>query len=369
AGGTVSVSGSGFIPGETITLQLRGGKIAALNLGVVAAGTTGSFAVSRLVVPSLVPAGTYKVVAFGQTSGRSADSSLAVQAPPPSKPILSILGGVPGPGGSFLLTPGGIAEIAGSNFAPGAHVTIRLATAKTTISLATLKVSGVGALGPAGVTLPANVPAGAYALEAVAGGVKVTSLAVHVAALTPRLSISTNTLVPGATLGVRGFGFAPGEQVVLSLNGAALVTHPSAVVADSHGNFSATFIVPATVLNGANSIGAVGASSRAGAQAAATAHLTVATRWYFPNGDTTGTTSTTISMLNPTDADATVKMTFLYQVGPEQTYTTTVPAHRQLSVGLALVAGAGRQISTILEANQRISAASTITYANGDSST
>jgi len=369
AGAAVSASGSGFIPGETITLLLKGGKVASLNLGLVVAGTTGSFAVSRLIIPSLVPSGTYTVIASGQTSGRSATADLSVEAPPPSTPLLSILGGVPGPGGSFLLTPGGIAEIAGSNFAPGAQVTLRLATGTTTISLATLTVSAKGALGPAGITLPASVPAGAYALEAVVGGTKVTSLAVHVAALTPRISLSTNTLVPGAVLGVRGFGFAPGEQIVLSLNGAAVATVPSAVVANAQGAFSASFTVPAAVLNGSNTVSAVGASSRAGAQAAATAHLTVATRWYFANGDTTGTTVTTISMLNPGDVQATVKMTFLYQVGPMQTYTEIVPAHREVSVGLALVAGAGRQVSTILEADQRISASSTISYAGGDSST
>jgi len=369
AGGTVSVSGNGFIPGETITLQLQGGKIAALSVGVVVAGTSGAFSIDRLVIPTLVPDGTYKLVAFGQTSGRSADSSLTVQAPPPSKPILSILGGVPGPGGSFLLTPGGIATLAGSHFAAGAQVTIRLVNSSTTITLATIKVSGKGDLGPAGVTLPANVPAGAYSLEAAVGGTKVSSLAVHVAALTPHMTLSTTTLAPGSPVAVHGTGFAPGEQVVLSLNGAALVTKPTAVVTNGHGDFSASFTVPASVINGANSVDAVGASSRAGAHVAATAHLAVATRWYFPNGDTTGTTSTTIAMLNPTDAEATVKMTFLYQVGPTQTYKVTIPAHHQQSVGLALVAGSGRQVSTILEADQRISAASTITYANGDSST
>jgi len=369
AGAAVSVSGSGFIPGETITLLLKGGKVASLNLGLVVAGTTGSFSVSRLIIPSLVPSGSYSVIAFGQTSGRSATAALDVQAPPPSTPLLSILGGVPGPGGSFLLTPGGIADIAGSNFPPGAHVVLRLAAGTTTISLATLTVTAVGALGPAGITLPASVPAGAYALEALVGGKKVTSLAVHVAALTPHLSLSTSTLVPGSVVTVHGTGYAPGEQIVLSLNGAALATVPSAVVANAQGGFTATFTVPATVLNGNNSVSAVGASSRAGAQASATAHLTVATRWYFANGDTSGTTTTTISMLNPGDVQATVKMTFLYQVGPMQTYTEIIPAHRQVSVGLSLVAGAGRQLSTILEADQRISAASTISYGGGDSST
>ncbi|HXT37801.1 MAG TPA: DUF5719 family protein, partial [Chloroflexota bacterium] len=369
AGAAVSVAGTGFIPGEAVTFQLHGGKINSLALGSVIADTAGKVTVAHLVIPSLVPAGTYSVIAYGQTSGRSATSTLAVQAPPPAAPILSVLGGVPGPDGSYLASPGGLVDIAGSNFPAHAKVTVALSAAGKVTALTVVTASSTGALGPYGITLPANTAAGAYSLDALVGGKKLAGLTVHVAALTPHLSLSTSALSPGAKVGVTGSGFAPGELVVLALNSSALATVPSAILADSHGGFSATFVVPDTVLNGTNLIIATGAASRASVQVAASAHLPVASRWYFPHGDTTGDTQTSISMLNPSDAPATVHMTFLYQTGPEQMYTQVVPAHREVSVGLSLVAGAGRQVSTILDSDRRITASSTITYGSGDTTT
>ena len=97
-----------------------------------------------------------------------------------------------------------------------------------------------------------------------------------------------------------------------------------------------------------------------------TATLPVATRWYFANGDTTGNTRTTISMLNPGDVQALVKMTFLYQTGPERSYSQTVPAHSVAVVDLAQTAGPGRHVSTILEADRQISAESDVSYGTGD---
>ena len=369
AGATVSVAGTGFIPGEAVTFQLHGGKISSLALGSVIADTAGKVAVAHLVIPSLVPAGTYSVIAYGQTSGRSATSTLTVQAPPPAAPILSVLGGVAGPGGSYLVSPGGLADIAGSNFPAHARVTLALSAAGKVTALTVVTASSTGALGPYGITLPANTAAGAYTLDALVGGKKLAGLAIHVAALTPHLSLSTSVLSAGAKVNVTGTGFAPGEQVVLALNSSALTTVPSAILADAHGGFSASFVVPATVLNGANLVTASGASSRASAQVAASAHLPVASSWYFPHGDTTGDHQTSISMLNPSDAPATVHMTFLYQTGPVQTSTQIIPAHREVSVGLGLVAGTGRQVSTILRADRQISASSTISYGSADTST
>jgi hypothetical protein len=205
-----------------------------------------------------------------------------------------------------------LVQLAGSNFPTGAKVTIALTGASGSVALATLGADAKGALGPVGVTLPANTAAGAYTLQALVGGHQVATVATRVAALTPHLSLSTGNLSPDATVTARGSGLAPGEQVVLALNGAALLTNPTTILADGSGRFSVTFLVPATVINGANIVIASGVSSRASVSANATATLPVATRWYFVNGDTTSDHRTTTSMLNPGDALATVKMAFLY---------------------------------------------------------
>lgn len=369
AGETLSVSGKGFIPGETISIRLTGGTLTPLTLVTVVANISGSFSIDKLVIPSLVPSGAFTLTASGQTSGRSATGSLTVVAPPPAAPIISILDTTHVAGSTYLLSPGGLVQLAGSNFPAGSRVTLALVGSGGSVTLAAIGANSKGALGPVGITLPANTPAGLYTLQALIGGKQVASLDTKVAALTPHLTLSTGILSPGAMITVDGSGFAPGEQVILALNGSALLTKPTAVLADGNGHFSVTFTVPATVINGANIVIASGVNSRASISVNLTASLPVATRWYFVNGDTTGDHHTTITMLNPGDAPATVKMTFLYQDGPERTATQAVPAHSVVSVALDLVAGPGRHVSTILEADRQISAESRITFGTGDATT
>jgi len=366
AGATISVSGKGFIPGETISIQLSGGTLTPLTVAIVVANTGGTFSLSALLIPTLVPSGTFTLIALGQSSGRSARASLAVQAPPPAAPILSIVDAAHVAGTPYLLSPGGMMQLAGSNFPASAQVTIALAGNGGTLSLTTIAANSKGALGPVGVTLPANTPAGLYTLQAMVGGQKVATVDTKVAALTPHLALSIGTLAIAATVTVQGSGYAPDEQIVLALNGSALLTKPTTILADGNGRFSVTFVVPETVINGTNIVTASGVSSRASSSVNVTATLPVASRWYFANGDTTGNNQTTISMLNPGVAPAIVKMTFLYQFGPERSYTQTVPAHSVASVALAQVAGSGVHVATILEADRQITAESSISYGSGD---
>jgi hypothetical protein len=291
---------------------------------------------------------------------------MAVQAPPPAAPIISILEATHAPGTPFQLSPGGLVQVAGSNFQPGAKVGIVLVGNNITVTLGTVTAAGNGTVGPVGLTVPANTPNGSYTLQAQVSGNKVASVDATVTALAPHVAISPASLSPGGTASVSGSGFAAGEQVVLALNGAALATKPQSIVADSNGRFSVTFVVPETVLNGANTITASGVSSRANVSVVLQAHLPFATRWYFPNADTTSDRHTAIALLNATDASATVKMTFLYDAGPEHTATQVVQPHSQSTVDVSLMAGAGRRVSVIVESDRRISAQSLVTYAGGD---
>lgn len=366
AGESLNVGGKGFIPGETVTLILSGGKLSAVTLATIVVGTDGSFSQNGVIVPSFVPAGTYALVASGQASGRSARGQLTIQAPPAARPLISIIDASHLQGKPFNLSPGGLVQIAGSNFPSGAPITFQLVSGSTTIKLATVAANGNGAVGPIGLTIPATTVAGSYTLQAQVGGKTVASVDTHIAFLTPHINVSTGTLTPGATVTVRGSGYAAGEQIVLALNGAALVTRPTTVLVNSGGYFTLSFVVPETVTNGANTLTAVGAASRATVTLTVQAHLGVATRWYFPNGDTTPGHETTITMLNTNDVVANVTMHFLYQAGPEQRYTQVVPAHSVATVALSIAAGAGRHVSTILEADRQISAASTLLFGNDD---
>ncbi len=368
AGSALSLSGDGFIPGETVTVVLTGTHLAALTLAALPVGSGGSFKVSGLAVPSFVPAGPYTVSALGQRSGRSASAALTIEAPAPSAPILSILGITHVAGQPYVLSPGGLVQLAGSHFPAGATVNVALQGASGTIALGSVKTSAQGTLGPIALSVPANTVAGAYSLETVVNGAKDASIAVEVAILTPHINLSKGSLTAGGTIVLHGTGFAPGEQVVAALNSAALATTPAVVTANPSGDFTVTFIVPNTLTQGANVLTVTGATSRAGISLTLqAAHLT-ATTWYFANGDTSGGTRTVIGLLNPSDGQASVHLTFLYQTTSQRTTTVTVPAHGTLQVDLGLVAGQGRHISTIVSADRQIGAQSNIYYPNADGS-
>ncbi len=366
AGATLSLSASGFIPGETIVVQLVGGPL-RLTLVSAIVGTTGAVSIAKVAIPAVVPAGAYTLVASGQKSGRSASTTLTVQAPPPTAPILSIL--APASGVPVRLSPGSLVQLAGSHLPGNANVTIALVGAGKSITLGVVRSAANGTFGPVGLTVPANTAAIAYSLEAQIGGRAVASVAVQVTILNPTLTVAPAAVNPGTSITIRGGGFAPAEQVVLALNGAALVTVPATVLANSSGAFAATAVVPGTVNDGANSLTAVGVSSRASKAVTLQGTLPVATRWYLPNGDTTGDHRTVLALLNPSDGAAKVTLTFLYQDAPERHTTLQVAAHARASVDLALVAGAGRIISTIVEADRQIGAESEISYGSGDTST
>ena len=367
AGGTLGVHATGFIPGETVTVGLVGSNLAAVTLLSAIAGTNGSVAIATLTVPSYVPAGSYQLVVSGQTSGRVARGTLIIQAPAPATPLVSIVGITP-VNGVYNVSPGGLIELAGSNLPGGAAVTLVLTGSNGTSTLAVVHVASNGTLAPVGITIPAVTQEGGYTLHLVIAGQSVASVKIQVARLAPKLAVSGGTLSPGAAITVSGTGFAPGEQIVLALNGSALVTRPSTVLADGRGSFSVAVTVPGTLGNGLNTITASGAASRASASIAVQGRLPVTTRYYFPHGDTTGDHRTVIALLNAGGTPAVVKMTFLYQNAPERSYTQTVPAHSHASVDLSLAAGAGRNVSIIVESDRQIGAQSIIYYGAGDTS-
>lgn len=365
-GAAITVTGHGFIAGETVSVQIMN-SLVRIVVATTVANSGGSFSLGSVVVPTFLPAGTYSVTASGQTSGRAATAPLTVQRQHAVAPTLSVIGVAP-VAGAYPASPGSLLQVAGSNFPAGSPVTLAL-RGPTTIALATVTANGSGVFGPLGLTIPASTPAGTYTLQATVGGRLLASTqAVRVATLAPHITLSASSLTPGQVVNLQGSGFAPNEQVVLALGGVALVTVPSSAVTNASGSFSVSFTVPQTVSSGTNVLTATGTSSRATATLQAAVSLPVASRWYFVNGDTTNGRTTTISILNPQNVITTVKMTFLYQAAPEQQYTETVPAHTLAVVDLGLIAGAGREIATILQADHQISAETTVNYPGGSSS-
>ena len=108
AGGIVTVSGSGFVPGEAIAFTANGQPA-----GAATAGPTGAFSGATVTIPSSVGPGLLSVVARGSTSGRAASTTLTVAALAPHL-LASPTSGA----------PGAPIRVAGTGYAPGEPIAI-----------------------------------------------------------------------------------------------------------------------------------------------------------------------------------------------------------------------------------------------------
>jgi hypothetical protein len=74
AGGSLIVTGSGFQPGETITLVLHSTPV---TLGTTPADSQGSFS-TTVTIPADTTPGNHTIIATGNTSGSTASTSIVV---------------------------------------------------------------------------------------------------------------------------------------------------------------------------------------------------------------------------------------------------------------------------------------------------
>ena len=74
AGGSLIVTGSGFQPGETVTLVLNSTPV---TLGTTPANSQGAFS-TTVIIPADTTPGNHTIVATGNTSGSTASTSIVV---------------------------------------------------------------------------------------------------------------------------------------------------------------------------------------------------------------------------------------------------------------------------------------------------
>lgn len=218
AGGSVQVTGAGFLPGETVHVLLGTSVLAA---PVANAGGQMSAVVT---LPQTLTAGTVTLRAVGQISQLAASAVLTIPAPSVSLSHASIL-------------PGLTLTVTGRNFA--AHEAVVVALGGT--PLATVMADGSGGF-VVNLTVPVAQTAGAAEVAAtgqIGQQVARANLAIVIA---PSLSLNASTVPEGGTLIVTGAGFGPGEPVVLRISGFTLQT----VTAGALGTFSAAVTIPAT---------------------------------------------------------------------------------------------------------------------------
>ncbi len=232
AGTVVSVGGTKFAAGETVTI-----KHSTTVLGTTTATPTGTFSTS-VTIPATAAAGTFSLSAVGGTSGILALGSFKVLANPLT---LSKTFGL----------PGAVIGVSGSGYAATEMVTIKLGT--TILGTAT---TSAGAFSTT-VTIPLTATPGTYlmtATGATSGHVDQATFKV----LAPPLTLSPSAGLPGSVTTVSGTQFGAGETVTIKLGATILGT----VTTTLTGTFSKSVTIPATTAIGTYTISATGGTSK-----------------------------------------------------------------------------------------------------------
>ncbi len=206
AGSIVRFSGQGFNPYETvrITWNTYTGQL----LGTVKADGTGR--ISGAITIPRIAAGSYKLVARGQSSTITMAVSIKVTAAATLRTASTAMPKIMVTGGDVTL--GGAIEISGNGFKPGEKVTLTIGTSV----LGETTASAEGTI-KAKVTIPADLPFADQdqvlkATGAVSNATPETILKVSDPYIVD-VTISPVSDAAGRTVIVSAEGFEPGEQV------------------------------------------------------------------------------------------------------------------------------------------------------------
>lgn len=319
-GGTVTVSGSGFAPGDRITVSVpvrtRGGASSTLTVAATANGT-GGFSVP-LPIPLTVLGGTYTATARSATTGQAVSAQVVVQHLTPSVRL-----------GPTTALPGTRVTVDGSGFAPDSRLTISL----NGVTVGTVTANGAGAFSTA-VTVPSAATGGTNT-------VTVTDSAGRSAraALSVRRPISTHFYFASIYTGTRyhealallnatktpaavtiTYERTAGTTLTKSLTIRPQSRYTENVSVDLGTNVSASAVVSADVPISAARMVTFGTD---GALDPGT--VSPATQWYFANGNTSHGYREYIAIENPNTQPVQVSVRFLPTHHSPVTITRRMP--------------------------------------------
>jgi hypothetical protein len=403
AGGTVTVTGAGFQPGETVRVQLTSNppllqpsnppQFGGPTLTTATANGSGSFTATNVTIPSDQPAGGFAVGAVGGTSGRTAFTPLTITAAQ-TPATVSV--------NPTSVAAGGTVTITGAGFQAGETVRVQLTTNPPIVqpsnppqfsgpTLTTVTADGSGNFTATNVTIPSDQPPGGFAMGAIGGTSGRAAFApLTITAAQASVSVNPTSVVVGGTVAITGTGFQPGETVKVQLTSNPPVVQPShppqfsgptlgTTTANTSGSFSLTNVtIPSDQPAGSYAVGAVGGTS--GRTAFTPLTVTAApppsgpTTAYFAEGYT-GTAAvngranftTTLNILNPGNSAAAVTITYYIQgSSTPSTVTRSVPASRMLRESVNNDVGSDKIVASVVRSPQRVFVSRTITRVAAD---
>ncbi len=319
AGETFRVTGAGFVPNTTIRVLAEFGLTSGGSRAVeatVTANKLGGFTVPLSVPATAIP-GIVTVLASSST--RSAHATVAVRT---LKATIVV--------SPPAAIPGATVTVKGSGFSPGDRVALTIPF-RTTGGRSDI-VTQTALAGPAGAInaqfrVPPTAASGIYTVavkSAAIGAIPGVHLAV--VALSPSIVALPTAARPGTAVEVRGFGFAAGITVGLTLNGQTVGT----ATTDSAGQCTASITIPAATAAGSFPLTARAANGEQASIGLEVVRL-VSDHFYISSIYTGTGYHEYITLLNPTATRSQVTITYERKDGTTLVRSLAVNPHSRLT--------------------------------------
>jgi hypothetical protein len=247
-GQTISFSGSGFGSSETINLYVASsGTQPIANFTSDASG--GFKNAGSSTVPFSAAGTTLTFRLLGQTSRVSVDLPVSIgQLFPSATPS------------DYYVSPGTSLSFSGTGFAPGETIAV---TTPGSGTMSSFSADSAGNFSQAGAfTVPFGFAGSTrdFTLTGQTSGAKIPT-SVTFGNFYPSITPSSYFVLPGQAFTLAGTGFAPSEQIAISINGSSTAISP----ADKWGGFSGVAFTAPYLSNSILSVAASGISSHASA--------------------------------------------------------------------------------------------------------
>ncbi|WP_020018258.1 choice-of-anchor G family protein [Promicromonospora sukumoe] len=283
-GGTTTVTGTGYTPDATATVQLTDADGNPVGDPVtVDTDADGGFT-TPLVVPEDAEPGDFTVVGTDDTTGTTAEASLTVAGAPGEECTDPTVVAAPS-----TVEAGGDVTVTGTGFPTGVEVSVTLTDAAgEPVGEAVTAVPDEDCGFTVTVAVPEDAEPGIHVIVAEpADGSAGAEVPIEVSAdgartLTARFAKAA--VNPGESQTFSASGFAPGEMVTAVIRSTPIVLTSAA--ADEDGEVSWTFTVPEDLLTGAH-VG-IATSAEAGDSALATFQVEPTSTAGPGNGDGNG---------------------------------------------------------------------------------
>ncbi len=238
-GQVVGLSGSGFGSGATITSATVSNAQGATPVTLTPAptiNTQGSFSATSFTVPTTIKKAGPLAVTVKDSDGNTATYSVDL--------FKATIAATPSTGVS-----GQLFSISGSGWPGNDSVGVRLVSSGGATFVCNVGSGSTGAISAQSCTIPSDLPAGSYTLNASDPSVTVNGATFTVrpaASLTNSGGVPVSFASPGTTIFLSGSGFAADSSITSVTVGTTVVTtSPASIPTSSGGAFGgATFTVP-----------------------------------------------------------------------------------------------------------------------------